>query len=153
MYNLKMYGVDQADAFLTRHLAKHKNRSWKKTAFFGVSKIALDNMSLLWNLLFPKPKKNQQMDLTDFLVQMALGLAPTPSSHSYTSNDHLYFKPMEGEYVGKKGRCIVCKESSCSFRCICNCWDMKNVILNINRSRKKICHIFPTPLKMIFFHF
>ncbi len=132
MYNLKMHGVDQADAFLQRHLAKHKNSSWKKTAFFGISKIAVDNMYLIWNLLFPKTKKHQELNLTEFLIQLALDLAPTPSSSPFSSSssstfsaipcDYLYYKHLEGKYVGKKGRCVVCKDYSCTFRCICNCW-------------------------------
>lgn len=37
-YNQYMHGVDLADAYLQRFMPRHKNRSWKKPLFWGLSR-------------------------------------------------------------------------------------------------------------------
>lgn len=130
-YNEFMRGVDLADAYLQRHLAKHRNRSWKKVAFFGITKKVVDNCHIIWNRLFTDHKMNQ----TQFQIQLAQGLAPSSTAKQPpNSKTHLFFKPMTGSiWVGKRGRCIICKDCSSAYRCsVCNvwihekCWDQQH---------------------------
>jgi hypothetical protein len=46
-YNKFMHRVDLVNVYLQLYLAKHKHRNWKKTAFFGITKLIVDNCHFL----------------------------------------------------------------------------------------------------------
>lgn len=127
-YPFKLY-INLLLLILIRHLYHHKKRSWNKAAFGGIHKIALTNIFLLWNLLFPE----QKLTYTKFLVKLANDLARKPKGKIYYLKDylkytgeeeeHIMHKPKSGPYVGKTGRCNICKKSTTVYRCWqCNIW-------------------------------
>lgn len=88
-YNQHVHGVDTADSYLNKWLANHKNRSWKRTAFFGVLKLCISNMHLIWNSMFPQESLSQK----DFIIALAEQLARKPPKQQVIGARHLLYKP------------------------------------------------------------